>query len=352
MEMSLCMIVRDEEETIGRCLECMKDIADEIIVVDTGSIDRTKEIVKTYTDLIYDFKWCNDFSTARNFAFSYATKDYVMWLDADDIIDDFNIQKLKQLKESLPEDIDVVMMKYQMGRESDYVFCRERIVKRGKHMKWVGTVHEYIDISGHIYESDITIVHQKEKVNDPNRNLRIYEKLVLEGKKFNTRDLFYYARELYDHEKYEKAIDYFIKFLNREDAWIENRIEACLNLSACYQMMGDDLKALQALFHSFLYDMPRSELLCEIGNIFYNQGSLNQAIYWYQRALENEVKETKGGFIRKDCYDFVPYIQLCVCYDKLGDISKAKMYNELAGKLKPDHSSYLWNKEYFKKQRN
>ncbi len=67
---SLCMIVRDEEDTIGRCLDAVEKIVDEIIIVDTGSIDRTKEIVAQYTSNIYDFPWINDFAAARNFSFS------------------------------------------------------------------------------------------------------------------------------------------------------------------------------------------------------------------------------------------------------------------------------------------
>ena len=67
---SLCMIVREVEETIARCLETVEKIVDEIIVVDTGSVDRTKEIVEKYTSNIYDFQWIDDFAAARNFYFS------------------------------------------------------------------------------------------------------------------------------------------------------------------------------------------------------------------------------------------------------------------------------------------
>ena len=84
--LSLCMIVENEEDVIGRCLECVSDIFDEIIVVDTGSEDKTRDTVKKYTKNLYYFKWIEDFAAARNYAFSKATKDYIMWLDADDII--------------------------------------------------------------------------------------------------------------------------------------------------------------------------------------------------------------------------------------------------------------------------
>ena len=70
---SLCMIVKNEENVLDRCLSSIADLMDEIIIVDTGSTDRTKEIASKYTDLIYDFPWINDFSAARNFSFSKAT---------------------------------------------------------------------------------------------------------------------------------------------------------------------------------------------------------------------------------------------------------------------------------------
>lgn len=66
---SLCMIVKNEEDILARCLDSLKGLMDEIIIVDTGSTDRTKEIAANYTDKIYDFSWCDDFAAARNFFF-------------------------------------------------------------------------------------------------------------------------------------------------------------------------------------------------------------------------------------------------------------------------------------------
>ena len=97
---SLCMIVRDEEETIARCLETVEKIVDEIIVVDTGSVDRTKEIVEKYTSNIYDFQWIDDFAAAKKFFFSKATQEYILWLDADDVLLEDAQEALKLLKEN------------------------------------------------------------------------------------------------------------------------------------------------------------------------------------------------------------------------------------------------------------
>ena len=75
---SLCMIVKNEEDVLARCLDSVKDLVDEIIIVDTGSKDRTKEIAHTYTDNVFDFVWIDDFAAARNFAFSKAKCMYCM----------------------------------------------------------------------------------------------------------------------------------------------------------------------------------------------------------------------------------------------------------------------------------
>src|SRR5689334_11976737 len=95
---SLCMIVKDEEENLDRCLESVKDVSDEIIIVDTGSTDQTKERALKWTLHVFNFKWIEDFSAARNYSFNQATMDYILWLDADDILLPENRQKLLELK--------------------------------------------------------------------------------------------------------------------------------------------------------------------------------------------------------------------------------------------------------------
>ena len=108
---SLCMIVRDEEEVLARCLDSAAGIADEIIIVDTGSVDRTMEIAREYTDQVYSFTWIDDFAAARNYAFSLASSEFCMWLDADDVILPEDHSKLLELKNQLAE-VDTVMLRY------------------------------------------------------------------------------------------------------------------------------------------------------------------------------------------------------------------------------------------------
>ena len=152
---SLCMIVRNEEKVLGRCLSCVRGFADEIIIVDTGSTDRTKEIAFSFTDKVYDFKWKDDFAAARNFAFSKGTGDYLFWLDADDVIRQEEWRKLMDLKRRLDmEWPDVVMMKYAVGYDGDgapsFFFYRERLLRRGGKAVWKGRIHEAVEPFGKV----------------------------------------------------------------------------------------------------------------------------------------------------------------------------------------------------------
>ena len=76
VSVSLCMIVKNEEDVLERCLESAAGLVDEIIIVDTGSTDRTRKIAARFTDKIFDFSWRDDFSAARNASFSHASMDY------------------------------------------------------------------------------------------------------------------------------------------------------------------------------------------------------------------------------------------------------------------------------------
>ena len=352
ISISLCMIVKNEEDTLGNCLSSCLDLFDEIIIVDTGSTDNTKKIAKEYTNKIYDFKWCDDFSKARNFSFSKATKDYIMWLDADDIILPQDMKKLKKLKNTLDNNTDMVMLKYNLGNiqtaESILSYYRERIVKRNKKYKWISPIHEVIVPKGNIlYANDIAITHNKIHASDPKRNLRIFEKMKTENYTFDARQTFYYARELYYAKEYDKAIKEYLLFLNMKDAWIPNIISACIDLHYIYLEKNKESEALSYLFKTFEYDIPSAEVCCHIANIFMQKKKYAVAIYWYKEATKCKYDISSGGFLNKDYYGFIPYIQLCVCYYAIGDISEAMLYNKKAGRIKPNNSSYLYNVHLF-----
>lgn len=353
--LSLCMIVRNEEDVLGRCLDSVKDAADEIIIVDTGSEDRTKETARNYTEKIYDFPWRDDFSAARNFALGKGTMEYLMWLDADDVISEKNRKKLLGLKESLESDVDMVLMPYaaafEPSGEPAFSYYRERIVKNHRGFRFCGRVHEVIPPSGKLCYADILVEHRKQKAGDSRRNLRIYETMEETGEGFDSRALYYYGRELYFHRKYEKGRKVLEQFLDRPDGWVENKIDATRQLAGCLYGIGDDSGALKALLRALEYDVPRGETCCSLGRHFQDREQYEQAVYWYGQALGAKKDQMSGAFIQEECYGFLPAVSLCVCYDRLGNRKMAEKYNELAGRYRPDSEYYLKNKEYFTAQR-
>lgn len=113
---SLCMIVKNEEKVLARCLDSVKPAVDEIVILDTGSTDATKDVAARYTDRIYDFPWVDDFSAARNASFAKASMTFTMWLDADDVLLPEDLEALIQLKSQLDTlDADVIMLPYHTG---------------------------------------------------------------------------------------------------------------------------------------------------------------------------------------------------------------------------------------------
>ncbi|UOQ46770.1 glycosyltransferase [Gracilibacillus caseinilyticus] len=347
---SLCMIVKDEEESIERVLQSVHDIVDEINIVDTGSADNTKRIVKKFNANIYDYEWHDHFADARNFAFSKATKEYILWLDADDVLLEKDRGLFKQLKKTLPRDIDTVTMPYHLAFDDagnvTSSLRRNRLVKSSRQFQWMGAVHEYLAVSGKSYHSDVAITHRKNKAYT-DRNLKIYRKMQENGEEFSPRERYYFANELRDHGLNEEAIENYKEFLEGKKGWIEDNIQACLKLADCYGKLEINDEQYLSLFKTFQFDQPRADICCEIGRLKINEKLYHQAIYWFKQALALPDPPNRMSMSNPANWTWVPHLQLCVCYDHIGMPEKAYEHNELAKSYNPTHSSILFNEKYF-----
>lgn len=349
---SLCMIVKNEEKVLARCLDSVKPAVDEIVILDTGSTDATKDVAARYTDRIYDFPWVDDFSAARNASFAKASMTFTMWLDADDVLLPEDLEALIQLKSQLDTlDADVIMLPYHTGVDETGApscrFFRERLLRTGIPLTWKGRVHEAIQHQGRSLRLEKpAITHRSIKTVYTDRNLRIYQAQAAAGEPFSPRDSFYYGRELYYHKRYQEAIKVLEDFLRSGRGWVENNVEACKILSYCYEGLEDDMGAFGALTSSFFFTPPRAELCCELGRLFMKLRLYPNAIFWYELALTCSPADREGAFMNRDCYGYLPCIQLCVCYDALGDHKTAEAYNRRAGGYKST-AAYQHNLAYF-----
>lgn len=349
------MIVKNEEEVLHQCLSSVKDLCDEIIIVDTGSTDKTKEIAKEFTDKVIDFKWIDDFSAARNFAFSHATKDYILWIDADDILLVEDQEKFKLLKENLDPIYNSYSMRYNLTFDGDgnpnFSFRRNRLVKREMNFKWIGAVHEYLEVYGPIYPADIAITHRKieKSINtvQSDRNIKIYEKRLAKGEEFTPRDLVYYANELRDHAQYEKSIEFYEKFLGTKKGWVEDNISACVNMASCYRNLGDEDKEKESLVRSFIYDLPRPEVSCRLGDIYAGHKDFKKAAKWFRLAIDIG-EEDHAGFKQLLYSTWYPHLQLCFCYWQLGEVELSFEHHKESRKYSPNDVNIKRNEEFFK----
>ena len=348
---SLCMIVKDEEAVLRRCLDSVSPAVDEVIVVDTGSTDSTREVAQRWGARVYDFPWQDDFSAARNYSFSLAQMDYCLWLDADDVVEPEDLRRLLALKETLSPDTDLVMLPYHTAFDEEgrpvFVYDRERLIRRSAGFSWEGAVHEAIVPRGKVSYGDAAITHRKEGTGDPDRNLRIYRRLLEEGKSLSPRDQFYYARELSAHGLDLEAAAVLTAFLDSGQGWVENELEACRTLSECCERLGKPEEAFRALARALRFGPPRAELCCALGLFFFRREEWQSAVYWYEQAMTRPDESRSGGFSCPDCRDYIPALQLCVCWHRLGDLKKAEAYNDLAGTFKPHGRAYGYNRAYF-----
>ena len=168
--LSIGMIVKNEEKYLDKCLSALKNLTDhissELIIVDTGSTDKTKEIALKYTDKVYDFEWVNDFSAARNYGLEKAKGKWFMFLDADDIFSDDCDQMIKFF--SYPELYDnkrwnsggYLSRNYSDVHLKNYSdFYNSRIIRMTPDVKFQGRIHEYLEMDGEFAFFDTVVYH-------------------------------------------------------------------------------------------------------------------------------------------------------------------------------------------------
>lgn len=353
--LSICMIVRDESPVLARCLDGVSVFADEIVIVDTGSVDDTRQIALRYTERVYDFPWIDDFSAARNASYSHATMDYVMWIDADDVVSPEDAERLKQLKKTLPPETDVVYLLY--GSETDQndiyrnsLLYRDRWVRRSLNPKWEGRLHETIRYPNGVviyFADQICIRHCKVRVNDPDRNMRIHKLCMAEQQKQPNRDLSFLCNEYFAKGEYDAAIAAFYELSAREPFPKRNVDNALYS----YIWSLKQLKRTDELIRQLLFfkekGLVNEMLLCELGTAYLTRGELDEAEWYLAEALSTEVDYRDMAVHLEAYHIFLPCQRLSKLYVLRGEMEKAYEYFVKAEKIYPQNRSVRLNRLFF-----
>lgn len=335
---SVCMIVKNEERMLKRCLDSIADLMDEIIIVDTGSSDRTKQIAEKYTDRIYDFTWVGDFSKARNFAFEKATCDYIYSADADEFLDEENREKLKQLKETILPEIDIVQMKYTNQLEFGTIYnydeeLRPKLFKRIRTFRFEEPIHEMVVLEPVVFDSDIVIVHKPEECHT-SRDIAAFERLTGAGERLSKRLHNLYAKELFvsgSEQDCIRAVPFFEESAMDGTRSLDEIKEACCVAARGNRLLGN----IPAFFKYALKNVAAdgcSEICYEIGRYYMDQEDYDEAVLWfYNAAYETEC------ILSIKCRDELPLKALSECYMRCGDKELSVLYEEeLANRMSAD----------------
>ena len=275
MNLSVCIIAKNEEKNIRRCLESLKSYNFEIVVVDTGSTDDTEKIAQQYTDRVYHFQWKNNFSSARNFAISKSTKTYVMSIDCDECIDYIDVKKLQNL---------LAERKKQVGR----IKIRNHLTKSGtgqENTEWInrifskelfhyeGCIHEQVTaMNGEEYETyqaPVVILHtgydlpENERKQKAERNINLLQ------------------------QELQRLL---IAFLQKQDAYVNVMDDVGLknddeNNKRCVQRIFSMIEAGNDLAVKLQHEEQLPYILYQLGKGYYMAGDFREACTYFSCAL-------------------------------------------------------------------
>ena len=339
-KLSLCMIVKDEEKNLPGCLECIKEVVDEIIIVDTGSTDNTIKIAKDYGAKVYYFDWCDDFSAARNESLKYATGDYIIWLDADDRIEKEEIEKLIELKNRLPKDKNKAYALKITNFYKEETCYQIRIFPNLSKIRFEGRVHEQVSsvlsrlkIPTHL--EDINILHLGYKNPYINRkkgerNLR----LLLEELKANPNNWMthYFLGQTYKFlGENEQAKLHFKNTLvpkcKRDNQFVY--IAAGISFMETLLEEGRKKEAYETLFN-LEREFPQNAVVkFFLAKLYINEDQYEKGLNTLL-AVNPEKLDLLVIPIPHRLMNFEYYLNLARCYEKLGYLNLATGAYEMA----------------------
>lgn len=311
-DLSLCMIVKNSEKTIRDCLEQAIKYFEDIVIVDTGSTDNTIRIVKEYTDRVFEYKWNDDFSAARNYSISLALNNWVFILDSDEIIINFDVEGMKKF---LSDNIDTPVV----GRiKRINVFETEGAYFYSKYTEWINRIFskEYFLYRGIIHEQivckkngqtdcfqtrkvDVTVKHEGYKkeilysANKIERNIKLLTKAILQSPE-DEYLLYQLGKSFFIKRDYESAKENFEKALKRVRNFYYEFVEDLI-ISYGYSLLnlGDYRKALELESYEKYY-LNSADFNFLLGLIYMNNAMFDRAIERFKICMNLKEAKVEG----------------------------------------------------------
>lgn len=337
---SICMIVKNSHAQIAQCLKPLVPLGYEVIVVDTGSTDNTKQIAMKYTDKVYDYEWKQDFSEARNYSISKATNEYVLVIDSDEVTDFFDKKELERLIRVNPDGIGRLVQKNGFIRNGEIFRINNRVGRlfSKRLYQYEGKIHEQpapiVDIDRYYYDIPVEVDHRgydgnlETRRKKTNRNITILMK-QLEDEGEDPYVLYQLGKSYHMQEDYLTACQWFDKALYYD---LDTKLEYVQDMveSYGYALLNSKQyeKAMQLLG---VYDefAVSADFVYLMGLIYMNNAMFTEAISEFIKATMIQFNKMDG------VNSYRAYYNIGVIYECLGQIEKAKGYYSRCGDYGP-----------------
>ncbi len=314
-KLSLCMIVKNEEANLSKCLESVKNIVDEMVVMDTGSTDKTIEIAQNFGAVVPTFDWGDDFAEARNEALKYVTGDWVLILDADEVL---NKKVAPQIKEAIAneENLVVNVVRHEIGASQSPYSLVSRLFRKHPEVNFSRPYHAIIDDS-------VVELLKKES------HWKIVDLPAI--------TVFHYGYTpgaIASLDKYNRAQKAMESFLEKHP----NDPYTCSKLGALYFQIGKEKQAVKLLKQGLKSNKADSHVLFELhyhlGNLYAREKDNEKAVKHYQKAIEQQIM----GPLKLGAYN-----NLGVVLQSMGNLKNAAQAYETTLKIDPSFITGYYN---------
>lgn len=343
---SLCMIVKDEESVLERCLKSVQGYVDEIIIVDTGSTDSTREMARRFTDHVYTFEWNHDFSAARNESLKHASGKWILVLDADEYFEEAEIRKLRKLLEAMdpqPHIIYNITVVSLVGNKSNPSINEGKVSRVfGNHLgiRYVRPIHEQPKSSLPGIEMKRTdlpvrVIHSgyiEETLaakNKHQRNLELFKRMEQSGS-LTAYDHFQLGNQYTLMGEYDKALEHLDIALRKPKelgAVYQNAVLAAIQ--ACTNN-GKPVKAYQIFEQHLSTSNLHPDFIVIKGILLYNLGFTAKSKEAFLAAIEKAerlaLQNKPIAFASTEIAVRSPLFQLAAIYEREHDYAKALYY--------------------------
>lgn len=338
---SVCIIAKNEEKRIEKCLTSVKPYGFEIVVVDTGSSDRTKEIAKEYADQVLDFTWCDDFSAARNFSLRAASNNWIFMIDCDEWIKNIDVEELNYFRKHLSDCVGSVSRENLVTENGIQVLNNtdntERFFDRRLY-HYTGIIHEQLtpirskEMKAYLLQT--TLLHTgydmnpEEQVSKYQRNITLLQK-QLEQEPENPYLFYQLGKSCEIISDYAHACEYYsqgLSFdLDPELAYVQAMVVSYGN-ALLYTGQKETALGFEGIYDAF---SPSADFVYLMGNIYKQNEMYEQALAQYQKAIGMPLCKQDGA------NSYLPIYQTAEICVILGDLTTAAACYQQCGEFAP-----------------